>query len=109
MAMEHYGRHVCSGDLHCEQRVTDGIDRISGIVSHEYVMARGKINSFTGGVVNFWIEQETMVPKFLVEELVANLQRFTQEYGTMELTHAGVLNYGKLAATFELTFPGIED
>lgn len=75
------------------------------------MMGDEKIDSFMSqsGVVAFWIKQETMVPKDVVEDLVANLRRFALDYGTTEVTHAGIVNYGTLAATFELTFPGIRD
>lgn len=33
---------------------------------------------------------------------------FAGEYGAREVLGAGVLNYGVLAARFELTFPGVE-
>ena len=71
-------------------------------------MRHGEANSFASDGVNFWIGQETMVPKVLVEELVATLRWFMVQYGTREVTHSGLINYGRLAAVFELTFPGVE-
>lgn len=109
ICIEYYGRKVCPEDLHCEQRVMDGIDRILWTVKRDYVMAHEKIDSFAGGVVNFWIKQETMVPKSIVEGLIGILRWFVLIHGTTEVTHAGLVNFGTLAATFELTFPGIED
>ena len=111
IAIEHYGRVVCANeDPICEGRVTDGIDEIALTVSREYTMERQKTDCFTGGAgtVNFWFRQETMVLKIIVEELVALRRSFVLAYGPTEVTHAGIVNYGQLAATFELTFPGIE-
>ena len=89
IAIEHYGRHVCSGDLNCEQRVTDNIEQILWIIDQEYIVGHQKISSFTSDVVVFWIKQETMLPKYLAEELVARLYRSTRNYGTTEIVHAG--------------------
>ncbi len=86
----------------------DNIDQIVRIVNEEYVMGHDKVNSFASDGVNFWIKQDTMVPKMLVEELVATLRWLMLRHGTTEVTHAGLLNYGMLAVTFELTFPGME-
>ncbi|KAF6228817.1 hypothetical protein HO173_011665 [Letharia columbiana] len=109
ISIEHYGRHVCAGEMYCEERVRVAMNEIVRIVNAEYIAGRGKVNSFTSDGVNFWIRQETMVPKMLVEELVATLRWVTLRHGTTEVSHAGLLDRGKLAATFELTFPGIED
>ena len=78
------------------------------IVDEEYVMSHGEENSFASDGVNFWIRQEMMTPRVLVEELVATLRWFMVQCGTREVTHAGLINYGQLAAVFELTFPGFE-
>lgn len=107
IAIEHYGRHVCAGDLRCEKRVMESIAQILWDIDQEYIEEHQRISSFTSDAVVFWIQQETTLPKFLVEELVAHLYRFTSNYGTTEITHAGVVSFGGLAATFELTFPGI--
>lgn len=78
------------------------------IVDEEYVVRHGEENSIASDGVSFWIRQETMVPKVVVEELVATLRWLMVQYGTREVTHSGLINYGRLAAMFELTFPGVE-
>ncbi len=86
----------------------ENINQIVRIVNEEYAMGHDKVDSFASDGVSFWIRQDTMVPKMLVEELVATLRWLMLRHGMTEVTHAGLLNYGMLAATFELTFPGIE-
>ena len=108
IAIEYYGRSVCAGDSHCEERVLDSINEVVRIVDEEYVMSHGEENSFASDGVNFWIRQEMMTPRVLVEELVATLRWFMVQCGTREVTHAGLINYGQPAAVFELTFPGVE-
>lgn len=85
------------------------MNQIVEIVHQEYVQEHEKINSFASDGVNFWIRQETTLPKILAMELVSTLRWMMLCYGTREVTHGGILNYGSLAVTFELTFPGIED
>ena len=87
----------------------ENMNLIVEIVYQEYVMEPEKIDSFVSEGVNFWVKQEATVPKSLVMELVATLRWLMLCHGTREVTHAGFLNHGRLAATFELTFPGIED
>ena len=109
ISFEYYGRNVCSGDWHCKERVMENMNLIVEIVYQEYVMEPEKIDSFASEGVNFWIKQKATVPKILVMELVATLRWLMLRYGTREVTHARFLNHRRLAATFELTFPGIED
>ena len=100
-------RYVCnSGAGHpavCEARVADGLERIEEIVLEEYAMGQGRVDSFAGGPVVLWFRQEKAVPKVVV------LGRLMRRYGAGELMNAGVVSYGTLAATFELTVPGIGD
>ena len=108
IAIEHYGRHVCNdGDLSCEGRVTNGLNLIVHNVHEEYTMGRDKVDSFRGGPVILWFRQEKPVPKIVVMDLAVVLGDLMRRYGPRELMNAGVLNYGTLAATFELTVPGI--
>lgn len=110
IAIENYGRYVCSdGDASCEARVADGLKLIVQIIDNEYAMGREKVDSFRGGPVLLWFRQEKMVPKLVVEDLAVVLGELMGRYGARELTNSGVVNYGTLAATFELTVPGIED
>lgn len=109
IAIEHYGRNVCSGNWHCEERVLDGMNQIVEIVREEYVMEHEKINSFTSGGVSFWIRQETTLLKIMAMELVSTLRWMMLRHGTREVTHGGIVDHGTLAVTFELTFPGMED
>ena len=110
IAIEYYGRHVCSAaDLSCQERVADGLDGIWQIVDREYAQGRGQVDSFVCAPVLLWFRQETTVPKVVVEDLVVVLKELMRRYGARELTHAGILSHGVLAATFELTIPGIED
>ena len=110
IAIEHYGRQVCSdGDVSCEARVTDGLKRIVHIVHEEYAMGREKVDSFRGGPVMLWFRQDKAVPKVVVMDLAVVLGQLMRKYGARELMNAGVVNYGTLAATFELTVPGVED
>ena len=109
IAIEHYGRHVCrDGDVSCEARVTDGLKRIKQISDEEYAMGREKVDLFRGGPVLLWFRQEKAVPKVVVEDLAVVLGQLMGSYGARELLNAGVVNYGTLAATFEVTVPGIE-
>lgn len=109
IAIEYYGRYVCGdGDAPCEARVIDGLERIVQVVDDEYAMGRGKVDSFRGGPVVLWFRQEKAVPKIVVEDLAVVLGKLMTRYGARELMNAAVVNYGTLAATFELTVPGIE-
>ena len=71
-------------------------------------MKQGEENVYASDGVNFWIRQEIMVRKIVVVELVGTLRWLMVQYGPRELTHAGLINYGRLAAVFVLTFPGLE-
>lgn len=105
IAIEHYGRHVCGdGDAPCEARAIDGLERIEQVVDDEYAMGRGKVGSFRDGPVVL----EKAVPKIVVEDLAVVLGKLMTRYGARELMNAAVVNYGTLAATFELTVPGIK-
>ena len=72
-------------------------------------MAQGRVDSFAGGPVVLWFRQEKAVPKVVVADLTVVLGRLMRRYGAGELMNAGVVSYGTLAATFELTVPGIGD
>ena len=110
IAIEHYGRYVCSdGDASCEARVVDNLKLIVQIIDNEYTMGRDKVNLFRAGPVVLWFRQEKAVPKTVVEDLVVVLGELMGRYGARELMNSGVVNYGTLAASFELTVPGIED
>ena len=76
-------------------------------MKREYVMAYERVDSFESGVVRFWIRQEMLVRKGLVEQLVVILRWFVLVYGTREVTRAGVVREWGLVARFEVTFPGI--
>lgn len=106
IAIENYGRTVCSGDLGCEERIMDGMNQIVEVMQQEYVAEHERIDSFAGDGVNFWIRQETTLPKVRAVQLVSTLRRMMLRYGTWEVTHGGILNYGMVAVTFELTFSG---
>ncbi len=72
-------------------------------------MGREKVDSFWGGPVSLWFKQEKGVPKLVVEELAVVLGGLMGRYGARELMNSGVVNYGTLAARFELTVPWIGD
>ena len=76
-------------------------------IDEKYVMGREKVDLFRGGPVVLWFRQEKPVPKVVVEDLTVVLGELMRRYGPRELMNAGLLNYGTLAATFELTVPGV--
>ncbi len=74
----------------------------------EYAVGRERSDGFASGGVQFWFEQETRVPKRVVEAVVVMYRWWVLVHGTREVTEAGVLSSGALAARFEVTFWGIE-
>lgn len=91
------------------KRITDRLNLIVRIVHEEYAMGSEKIYLFRGGPVMLWIRQEKAVLNIVVSNLVVALGELMRRYGPRELMKTGMLNYGMLAAMFELTIPGNED
>lgn len=96
-------------DISCEARVTDGLKLIVHVIHENYVMGVDKVDLFRGGPVALWFRQEKAVPKALAEDLTVVLGELMGIYGARELMNSGVVNYGTLAAMFEVTVPGIGD
>ena len=75
---------------------------------------RERSDVFIGGAVRFGFqrgedEASVVVPVGLVLDLLVLLRWLVLVYGTEEVTFARLFIRGALAATFELTYPGIED
>lgn len=109
VTIEHYGRRVCSEDDDCEIRVIDAIYGLLGIAQREYVSGRNREDSFTWDVANLWIQQTMAVSGRIIEELIRVMIQLTWAHGTTEVAHAGLIFRGRLAATFILTYPGVQN
>lgn len=109
VAIDNYGRSVCSEDDLCQVRATVDIHRLLGIILQEYISGRGRQDTYTSGVAKFWIKQEIKVSEYLIDDLIKSMIVFAWAHGTTEVTFAAIIIHGELAATFALTYPGVED
>ena len=105
MAIEHYGRDLCIANTSCEELLLSGINTILDKIEKNWDIERDRTDNVIENGVHFYIKQDKPTPKLYVMLIVDNLRRLEQEYGIKEITHAGLLNFGTLAADFALTFP----
>ncbi|KAL6719051.1 hypothetical protein ACLMJK_003286 [Lecanora helva] len=108
LAIEHYGRTFCTNNATCEQHILDGVNRIFTRIQNEWIIGRDHAEVYTENGAHFWILQDKPLPKIVAMQIIGLLSGLERVHGIREVVHGGLINYNTVAASFQLTFSGVE-
>lgn len=106
LALEHYGRAVCTNDHGCENNIRSELEEIVQSVYRDYTPAPMETFSFMQGGTSFWLMQEMKTERSDVVKVVSAIWTMTIEWGVVELGFAALIVRGEVWMRFCLMFPG---